>query len=129
MQDVLLAIHLILALGIIGLVMIQRSEGGGLGIGGGGGGLGGVASARGTANLLTRLTAIFAAGFFCTSLALGVLADKSSTADQSILDVTDNPAPVISNIINEDDLKSPEQELEKENATTEPSAPLAPLEK
>ncbi len=78
MESVLLVIHLFLALAIIGLVLLQRSEGGGLGIGGGSGGLGGLASPEGTANLLTRATAFCAAGFFCTSLLLGILAGRSA---------------------------------------------------
>ena len=86
MQEVLLVIHLILALAIIGLVLLQRSEGGGLGIGGGGGGLGGFASPQGTASALTKATAICAGLFFCTSLALGILAGNSSKSQQSILD-------------------------------------------
>ncbi len=90
-QSVVLVIHLILALAIIGLVLIQRSEGGGLGIGGGGG-MGGFASARGTANMLTRLTAIFATGFFITSLALGILAAKQSSASRGILEQIDPAA-------------------------------------
>lgn len=72
MESVILVIHLFLAAGIIALVLLQRSEGGGLGIGGGG--LGGLATAQGAANLLTRLTAIFAGLFFLTSLILGILA-------------------------------------------------------
>lgn len=65
MESVVLVIHLFLALGIIGLVLMQRSEGGGLGIGGGGGGggAGNFASPRGTTNFLTRMTAICAAAF------------------------------------------------------------------
>lgn len=85
MAHVVLVIHLFLALAIIGLVLIQRSEGGGLGIGGGGG-LGGLATPKGTANLLTRATAICAAAFFGTSLLLGILAAHQSQARQSILD-------------------------------------------
>ncbi len=85
MAQVVLVIHLFLALAIIGLVLIQRSEGGGLGIGGGGG-LGGLATPKGTANLLTRATAICAAAFFGTSLLLGILAAHQSQARQSILD-------------------------------------------
>ncbi|MFP4385604.1 MAG: preprotein translocase subunit SecG [Alphaproteobacteria bacterium] len=89
MESVVLVIHLILALAIIGLVLIQRSEGGGLGIGGGGGGLGGLATAKGTANALTKMTAICAAGFFTTSLLLGGLASKSSQQNIGLLeDVT-----------------------------------------
>lgn len=86
MESVVLVIHLILALAIIGLVLLQRSEGGGLGIGGGGGGLGGFASAKGTANALTKMTAICAAGFFITSLTLGVLASKNSKQNIGLLE-------------------------------------------
>ncbi len=74
MQTVVVLIHLMVVLAMIGVVLLQRSEGGGLGIGGGGGGGGGFMSSRGTANVLTRATAILAATFFVTSLALSILA-------------------------------------------------------
>jgi preprotein translocase subunit SecG len=84
-----------LALAIIGLVLLQRSEGGGLGIGGGGGGLGGLASPKGTANLLTRATAFCAAAFFCTSLLLGILAGKDAQSHHKILEALDaTPAAI-----------------------------------
>jgi preprotein translocase subunit SecG len=73
MQTVIIVIHLMIVATLIGLVLLQKSEGGGLGVGGGGGG-GGFMSNRGTANLLTRATAILAAGFFVTSLTLSWLA-------------------------------------------------------
>ena len=93
MEAVVLVIHLILALAIIGLILLQRSEGGGLGIGGGG--LGNVASAKSMNNVLTRATAICAMGFFCTSLFLGILAGKHSDAGKSILDkLEETPAPI-----------------------------------
>ncbi len=87
MSSVLLVIHLMLALALIGTVLLQRSEGGGLGIGGGGGGggMGGFLSGRGTANLLTRTTAILAAAFMVTSLSLTILA-ASGRAPRSILE-------------------------------------------
>jgi preprotein translocase subunit SecG len=69
MQTVLIVIHLMIVLALVGVVLIQRSEGGGLGVGGGSGFM----SARGTANALTRTTAILATLFFITSLALGIL--------------------------------------------------------
>ena len=72
MQQVIIVIHLMLVLGLIGVVLLQRSEGGGLGIGGGGGG--GFMSSRGTANVLTRATAVLAGLFFVTSLVLSILA-------------------------------------------------------
>jgi preprotein translocase subunit SecG len=75
MQHVIIVIHLMLVLALIGVVLLQRSEGGGLGIGSGGGG--GFMSSRGTANVLTRATAILAGLFFATSLILSILAGFS----------------------------------------------------
>ncbi|MCD8526306.1 MAG: preprotein translocase subunit SecG, partial [Alphaproteobacteria bacterium] len=60
--------------------------GGGLGIGGGGGGLGGLTTAKGAANALSKATAYCAAGFFCTSLILGILAGQASNARKGILE-------------------------------------------
>ena len=74
MQTVLIVIHLMIVLALVGVVLIQRSEGGGLGVGGGSGFM----SARGTANALTRTTAILATLFFITSLGLGLLARYES---------------------------------------------------
>ncbi|MDQ0999167.1 preprotein translocase subunit SecG [Phyllobacterium ifriqiyense] len=75
MQTVLIVIHLLIVLALVGVVLVQRSEGGGLGIGGGSG----LMTARGAANVLTRATAILATGFFITSLALGILSRYSET--------------------------------------------------
>ena len=72
MQHVIIVIHLMIVLALIGVVLLQRSEGGGLGIGSSGGG--GFMSSRGTANVLTRATAILAGLFFATSLVLSILA-------------------------------------------------------
>ena len=66
MQTVVIVIHLMIVAVMIGAVLLQKSEGGGLGMGGGAGFM----SSRGTANLLTRTTAILAVGFFLTSLFL-----------------------------------------------------------
>lgn len=70
MDTVVIVIHLLIVLALVGVVLIQRSEGGGLGIGGGSGFM----TARGAANALTRTTAILAVGFFATSLILGIMA-------------------------------------------------------
>ena len=70
MQTVSIVIHLMVVATMIGVVLLQKSEGGGLGIGS----TGGFLSSRGTANVLTRTTAILAATFFATSLVLSVLA-------------------------------------------------------
>jgi len=77
-----------LALGLVGLVLMQRSEGGALGIGGGGGGGGGMSgfmTGRSTANLLSRTTAIMAAAFMATSLILAIMAGGTGKS-RSILD-------------------------------------------
>ncbi len=89
MNNVLLVIHLLIAITMIGVVLLQRSEGGGLGIGGGGGGggMGGFLTGRGTANLLTRTTAILAAAFMVTSVTLTILAGGSSERRSIIEDL------------------------------------------
>jgi preprotein translocase subunit SecG len=70
MQSVLIIFHLFVVLAMIGVVLLQKSEGGGLGIGS----TGGFLSSRGTSNVLTRTTAILAITFFATSLVLSILA-------------------------------------------------------
>jgi len=125
MESVILVIHLIFALAIIGLVLLQRSEGGGLGIGGGGGGLGGFASAKGTANALTKMTAICAAGFFATSLTLGVLASKSSQENIGLLEnVNAAQVEALNPVDEESDIKYiPPSDIEAFTSSTE----LAPV--
>jgi preprotein translocase subunit SecG len=75
MLTFIIVIHLMIVLAMCGLVLLQKSEGGGLGIGSSGGG--GFMSSRGTTNVLTRSTAILAACFFGTSLLLSVIAGWS----------------------------------------------------
>jgi preprotein translocase subunit SecG len=88
MQSVLIVIQLFVSISMIAVVLLQRSEGGALGMGGGGSGLGGLFSARGAADTLTRTTAILAILFFVTSLALTLFALHGRP--QSFLDT--NPA-------------------------------------
>ena len=84
MQTVVLVVDVMLALALFVSVLLQRSEGGALGIGGGGGGGagGGLMTGRGAANLLTRTTAFLATGFFATSILLAVMAggDRAPTS-------------------------------------------------
>ena len=80
MTTVLLLIHVMVAVALVGIVLLQRSEGGALGIGGGGGGGGGFMSGRSAGNALTKTTAVLAAGFFATSLALSILASHQRPA-------------------------------------------------
>ena len=89
MENVVLIVHLILALGIIGAVLLQRSEGGGLGIGGGGGG---AMSSRPALSGMGKLTWAFAIAFICTSIALTVLAAQRS-ATGSVVDRMGVEAP------------------------------------
>jgi len=89
LSNVLLIVHLFVTLALIGVVLIQRSEGGGLGIGSSQG-MGSFMSGRGTANLLTRTTAILATAFFLLSIGLGLLY-KGASVDTSAAIL--NPAP------------------------------------
>src|SRR3954466_6328407 len=86
----LFVIHVLIALALIGVILLQKSEGGALGMGGGG--MSGFMTGRSTANLLTRTTAILAAVFFLTSIALALLAG-GSRAPRSVLDQPASPAP------------------------------------
>jgi len=91
MSAVVLVIHMILAIAIIGLVLLQRSEGGGLGIGGSGG-MGGIATPQGAASAMTRATWWCVAGFFVTSLTLGVMSGQGGS---SIMDKLDEPVAAV----------------------------------
>jgi preprotein translocase subunit SecG len=91
MTTVLLIIHLIVTLALIGVVLIQRNEGGGLGIGSSQG-MGSFMTGRGTANLLTRATAVLATIFLGLSLVLALLSrGTSGVSGSSILDVPPTP--------------------------------------
>jgi preprotein translocase subunit SecG len=90
MATVLLVIHLMIAASLVGVVLLQKSEGGALGMGGGG--AGGFLTGRGTANLLTRTTAGLAAAFFLTSILLTILASRSAPSG-SVFDNTPAGAP------------------------------------
>jgi preprotein translocase subunit SecG len=97
MQTVIIVVHLVIVLALIGVVLLQRSEGG-LGLGGGGSsGVSGFMTGRGQANALTRATAYLAIAFFITSMALAWIATRNR-APSSILDTAapagqQTPAP------------------------------------
>jgi preprotein translocase subunit SecG len=95
MTTVVLVVHLLVAMALVGVILLQRSEGGGLGIGGGG--AGGFLTARGSANLLTRSTAILAIVFIGTSMTLAILSGRT-VGPSSILESQPvapvEPAPV-----------------------------------
>ena len=110
MITVILVVHLMLAIALIGTVLLQKSEGGALGMGGGG--MSGFMTGRTTANLLTRTTAILAACFFVTSITLAVLAAQQR-APHSIVDQGPGEAPL------------PSQAPSSPAPVPVPSAPLA----
>lgn len=89
MENVVLVVHLILALSLIGVVLLQRSEGGGLGMGGGGGG---VVSGRSAATALGKVTWGLAIAFICTSIALTIIAAEQSAGSSVVDRLTDAPA-------------------------------------
>ncbi|MFK5998764.1 MAG: preprotein translocase subunit SecG [Rhodobacterales bacterium] len=92
MENVVLVIHLILAVGLIGIVLIQRSEGGGLGIGSSGGGSG--RSGRPASTPLAKVTWFFAIGFVITSISLTIIAAQKTNTDSVIKRLgTEVPAP------------------------------------
>jgi preprotein translocase subunit SecG len=111
MTTVILVIHIMIAAALIGVILLQKSEGGALGMGGGG--MSGFMTGRSTANLLTRTTAVLAAAFFVTSIALAYLAGAARETSSS--SVADRPAPSSSQPA---PAPAPAQ-------PTEPSAPLA----
>ncbi|MDF1720267.1 MAG: preprotein translocase subunit SecG [Minwuia sp.] len=95
---IVLVIHVLIAIALTGVILMQRSEGGALGIGGGGG----VMSTRGAGNLLSRSTAMLAVAFFATSILLAILTGNRGEPDSII------SAPAI-------------------NAPAEPTGPVVPL--
>ena len=96
MVTVVILIHLFLAIALVVTVLLQRSEGGGLGIGGGGAAMGGLMTSRGTANLLTRATAILAGFFMVTSLTLALLGGGRSQPQSVVEEVpVEAPAPAL----------------------------------
>ena len=89
MEVIILVIHLLIAISLIATVLLQRSEGGALGMGGGGAGGGGLMTGRGAANVLTRATAILAACFMATSITLAILSSSGGPTGS----IVDEPVP------------------------------------
>jgi preprotein translocase subunit SecG len=100
MELIVLSIHLLVCICLIGLVLLQRSEGGALGMGGGGGG--GLVSGRGAADALARMTSVAGGFFLVTSLGLTMLSGAANSSEgRSVLDIlptqsapATTPAPV-----------------------------------
>lgn len=94
MSSVLLVLQLVVAIFLVIVILMQRSNGGALSGLGGGDGIGGLISARGKGNILTRITAILATLFFALSLAISIYFSRTEFKQASILD----GAPVASSI-------------------------------
>ena len=87
MQNIILVIHILIAIALICVILLQKSEGSGFV--GGGGGLGSFLTARSAGNILTKITSFLAITFICTSVILAILAGKNHSEKSTILD---NPA-------------------------------------
>lgn len=115
MIPVILVIHVFLAIALVASILIQKSEGGALGIGGGG--MSGFMTGRSTANLLTRTTAGLAIAFFLTSITLAMFAGRGhvthSVVEGPLPSPVERPAPVPA----------------RPAAPAAPTAPSAPLAK
>ena len=126
MQTVVIVIHLMIVATLIGAVLLQKSEGGGLGVGGGAGFM----SSRGTANLLTRTTAVLAVGFFLTSLFLSWYASydrkPSSIINPASQSQPAGPATPISPPTAGGILDSLKKADERQQNQPAPSGPQAP---
>lgn len=123
MQNVILIVHLLLALALIGAVLLQRSEGGGLGMGGGGGAM----SQRAAATALGKVTWGLAIAFIATSLTLTILAAQDASG-VSVMDRLSGDAPAAESGeagdgIDTDALLPPPS---AEDSNTAPDAPLIP---
>ena len=100
LRGIILGLHVLLALMIIGLVLLQRGKGAEAGAGFGSGASGTVFGARGTSTLFSKLTAVFAAMFFATSLTLAYIGARPAAEPTSVLEraaqaatTTQPPAP------------------------------------
>jgi len=97
LRGIILGVHVLLALMIIGLVLLQRGKGAEAGAGFGSGASGTVFGARGTSTLFSKLTAVFAAMFFATSLTLAYLGARPTAEPTSVLEraaqAATTPAP------------------------------------
>jgi preprotein translocase subunit SecG len=128
MLILLFVVHVLIAIALIGVVLLQKSEGGALGIGGGGG-MSGFMTGRSTANLLTRTTAVLGVAFFATSILLVLLSNRTQ-APTSILDQGPAPGPTAPMVPTPTSPKNPDAAgLGGKTAPAAPAAPSAPLAK
>lgn len=93
-MQVILVIHVLIAIGLVGAILLQKKEGGMGGLGGGaGGGLGGLMSGRAKADTLSKATGILATAFFVTSLALAIISSRATDQGPLVPATTGATAP------------------------------------
>lgn len=124
MGSVLLVLQLIVAIFLVAVILMQRSNGGALSGLGGDSGIGGLLSARGKGNILTRTTAVLATLFFVLSIALSIYFSRTEVHRASIVDATANAAaPVAAEEAAE--VEVPVAEPAAVPAAEAPAAPVA----
>src|SRR4051812_18646990 len=128
MENVLLVAYLLIVVAMIAVILLQRSEGGGLGMGGNAGGL---MTVRGSANLLTRTTAVLAALFFATAIGLTILSQldrgTDTILDQAVSAPSGEPSTVLdalSQLQTQTSSAAPETSSAASSASTDPGLPL-----
>ena len=94
LKTLLVVLQIVAAIGVIGLVLVQQGKGADMGAAFGGGSSGGLFGAAGSANFLSRLTAIFATIFFVSTLGITLLGSKKSQ-NSGVLSGTTAPAPIM----------------------------------
>ncbi len=125
MNIALLVLHVILSLGIITLVLLQKGAGASAGAAFGGGGAGSVFGASGSSNFLSKTTAILATAFFANSLLLAYLAAHRDAAPQTVIDRLTQPQPGAEVVV--PDIEIPAGELPADmDVVVPPAEELAP---
>lgn len=124
MESFLLVVHVIIALVIVGLIMLQQGKGAEMGASFGGGGSQTVFGAAGSGNFFSRLTGVLVAVFFATSVVLAVLSKESGAADQfevPVVETTDSVGdiPVEPSMVPTDDVPATPMELQSDEPQVE----------
>lgn len=129
--NVLLVLHIIITISLVGIILLQKSEGGALGMGGGAK-FGGMFSAKGAGNFLTKLTAILATSFFVTSTVLALLVAKKEKKDSlSLLDEIEAKEvgeSKVNKIPEEQIIKTAEEAKRVRHENKEDNKPKVPVE-
>lgn len=121
-MQVILIIHVLIAAALVGVILLQKKEGGLGGLGGGSGGLGGLMSGRAKADGLGKMTGILATAFFVTSLALAMIGSRVHTQGPLVPEATGTAAPASAPL----EGTAPAETVPAETAPTPPATPAVP---